>query len=300
MLKTFAHGLAAACALAATAVHAQTLNPSGERFVRSGTGHPIAPGAYAIVPGHSGLCLTSANLVLSLPATRTPFMTQITCPSASGVFSVGQVEVIAQPDGGYALQPAGVSGCATVARGVVFGPAAIDILPCGGLTGRAIDPDQRFTFRVIDPNPAFPAVEIRAPNGECWDVREGSRSPGAELIRFACNNQGNQVFRLRFMGVPTRPGTLAAAEAVNWFAQRSPAAMISVVETPAINFFGADYMPGLAGLTLAQCKARCADDTRCRSMSLVRDVGAGTRCWLKSGIPGPNADANVASAVTRP
>lgn len=304
MSKLSASALRAAAglagALAATAAGAQTLAPSGDRFVRADGAHPIAPGAYAVVPGVSGLCLAAANLVMSLPPTRTPFVTQTTCPGTSGVFSVGQVELIAVPGGGYALQPAGVGGCATVSRGAIFGPSAIDIHPCGGRTGTVADLDQRFRLRVLDADPAFPAVEIRTANGECWDVRDGSRAPGAELIRWACNNRGNQVFRLRFMGPPTRPATRAASEAANWFVQRSPAAMISVVETQAVDLAGADSGPPALGLTLAQCKARCADDVLCRALSFVpRAQGPETRCWLKNGLPRPSGNAEVASAIVR-
>lgn len=283
---------------------AQPLNPSGEVGVRDGTGRPVAPGVYLATASHSGRCLGVAGISLGLAPTRVPFLAQIDCPAAAlgATFVVGQLELVADTMGGYSVWPAGAGGCATVARGVILGPASIDVLPCGASRGAPAAADQRMSLRVIEAGAAGPLVEIRTPNGECWDVRDSSRDVGAELIRYRCNGQANQRFRLTFLNVPTRPSTLASAVAADWYPQRSPPAMISISETHRVNFYGSDYA-SVRGLGVGGCKARCADELRCRAFSLVRagvQDPVHTVCWLKDAIPPPNVDPNVVSAIVRP
>ena len=279
---------------------AQALNPSGERLVRSGTGHPVAPGVYRIEAKNSGLCLGVAGVSLPKAKIREPYLAQIPClpntppESPPHVFRIGEVEIVAEPHGAYRLIPASSSGCATVARGVVIGPPSIDVLSCAGAD------DQRFQLRVLEISDGDPIVEIHANNGECVAVREDATGVGAELIRWACNGHAGESFRLRFVSPPYADRSVAA-QAADWYAARGPAGMISVSETPGVNFYGSDY-DSATGLSLNDCKARCADQSQCRAVSFVRErvQGPATVCWLKNAVPPANADANVSSAIVRP
>ena len=171
-------------ALSSAPVAAQALNPSGEVLVRSGSGHPVAPGVYRIEAKNSGLCLGVAGVSVPKTAIREQYLAQISClpntppQNPPHVFQIGEVEIVAEPGGGYRLIPASAAGCATVARGVVVGPPSIDVLPCDGAA------DQRFQLRVLERSDGGVVVEIHTGNGDCVAVREDSPKVGAELIRW--------------------------------------------------------------------------------------------------------------------
>ena len=288
----------------ANAAQAQSLSPSGETLLRSRTPHAVAPGVYTLQAVHSGLCLVVAGVSLPLARTRVPYLAQGACATSGydGGFIIGEIEIIADAGGAYRLWPAGAPGCATVARGVVLGPPSIDMQACGtGTDGRNGD-DQIFKLSVVRREGAALVVNVLANNGDCLAVRDGDTHEKAEVIRWSCNSHADQQFRLQYIGRPVSTASRELAQAANGFAQSEPPAMISIIETADVNFYGAD-IDSTPGLSLSQCKARCADDRRCRALSYVRaGVQDPTRpvCWLKNAIPAANADSNVMSAVVRP
>lgn len=141
-------------------------------------------------------------------------------PNNPGYYFNRYVALIPHPFGGYTIRSARpndardndgrYSRCASVARGVVFGPASIDLLPCESdneatnfnQIGKA---DQRFNLEKIGDN----VFIIITNNGECWDVRDQATTPGTEIIRWICTSAANQKFEFTYIG------PLMAGEALN-------------------------------------------------------------------------------------
>ena len=105
-------------------------------------------------------------------------------------------ELFPQADNTYAIRS--LSGeCATVARGVLAGAPRIDMLPCDtprNASSRCqigVD-DQRFVLRPVAAN----LFQIQTLEGQCWDVRDSSREPGANVLAHECHSGANQRFRL--------------------------------------------------------------------------------------------------------
>jgi hypothetical protein len=190
---------------------------------RPGTAHPLPPGVYEIRPIHADMCLT----VMPDGWPRVPHLSQRPCTrDDSTVFlSEQRHHVIPAPGGGYFIQVNTNSQCATVARGVVFGPASIDVHMCDTSTGEACSAntaDQIFRLVFSQAGPGVGAnhvgdvYEIRTANNECWDIQSGKSDAGVDAIRWACNGQSNQRFRFRYItSLPHREG-LACAARVGW------------------------------------------------------------------------------------
>jgi hypothetical protein len=183
--------------------------------------HPLPPGVYEIKPIHSNLCLTHDPAAWP----RVPHLVQRPCtPDPPDAFPTPQRHhVIPAPGGGYFIQVNAASECATVARGVVIGPASIDVVTCGGsVMSCSVSADQIFTMRFIAAGPGQglshigDVYEVRTPNNECWDIQGGSSNSGVDAIRWACNNQTNQRFRFKYIAPLTLPGDLACARRAGW------------------------------------------------------------------------------------
>jgi hypothetical protein len=303
-----ARALLAAALLTVTTMTDAAAQPalasSGWRVARPAGGPwPLAPGFYQIEAVHSGRCLVVAGTIPEVPrgGTRVPHLAQATCPAGgpARAFSMGQVQLVPAPGGAYALVPHAGDGCATVARGVVLGAAAIDVLPCDPF---APAPDQAFHVAYQRQAEDGSIVELRTANGECWDVRDASPNAGAELIRHRCTGARNQAFRLRFANVPSSARARAAAQAGGWFVDPVAQTMVSVAETPGVDLPGSD-IDSFPVDDFAGCVVPCLANARCRSISLVqRGEHHKTRayCWLKDAHPSPVANPRVSSARVRP
>lgn len=141
-------------------------------------------------------------------------------PNNPGYYFNNYVALIPHPFGGYTIRSARpndyrdndgrYSRCATIARGVIFGPASIDLLPCESDNDATSfsqigKPDQRFNLEKLGNN----VYIIITNNGECWDVRDQSTRAGTEIIRYICNSQANQKFEFTYIA------PLMAGEALN-------------------------------------------------------------------------------------
>jgi hypothetical protein len=58
--------------------------------------------------------------------------------------------------------------------------------------------------------------EIRTTNDECWDIQGGRSDAGVDAIRWACHQQSNQRFRLRFIAPLDLPASRTFARQVGW------------------------------------------------------------------------------------
>jgi hypothetical protein len=126
-------------ALLAQSVSAQ-MPPNGSYQLR-----PVTP---------SAACLTNDGGF----GARLPFVKHVACPAAqeanySWVFT-------RQPNGRYQIVHNATQRCATVARGVILGPPAIDLRTCEN----PIPADQ--LFQLVPKTGGV--VEFHTANGQCW------------------------------------------------------------------------------------------------------------------------------------
>ncbi len=192
-------------------------------------------------------------------------------------------------------------GCATVARGVVFGPARIDshncdVPPGARDWGAAGGEDQVFRFRYISPG----VFEIITPNSECWDVRDQSQNHGTDLIQWECNAQANQRFELTYLG-PLPASEASFVQARGW--RQGPDGLRRIWPLAGMDLPGGDYAGFETGDDNgAACAARCIDDAQCRAFTWVRPgvQGPSAMCYLKNTIPAPLRNSGeTASSVIR-
>jgi len=184
--------------------------------------HPLPPGIYEIRPTHSNLCLTYSPAA----GLRVPWLRQMPCVGGppSLFLSEQRVHVVPAVAGGYFIQVNTNSQCATVARGVAFGPASIDVLDCNTRPGEvcSANADQIFNLRFIQPGPGTGAnrigdvYEVRTANNECWDIQGGRSDQGVDVVRFSCNGQSNQRLRFKFIAPFDGGPSLACARRVGW------------------------------------------------------------------------------------
>ncbi|WP_147291698.1 PAN domain-containing protein [Sphingorhabdus pulchriflava] len=173
------------------------------------------PGLYKIRALHSGKCI-GHHAALGL---ENSYLLHSDC-----AWSTLSWFVLPHPDGGYTVRtnmdhlitesranvPGQIGNCATVARGVVFGPARIDLKGCDLPTGAgdwsvAGTDDQRFMILPVGQDTyEFKTLTGGGDNGDCWSVRGASRDK-ADLIRWGCNSGSDQRFMLEWQG-PVTPG----------------------------------------------------------------------------------------------
>lgn len=200
------------------------------------------------------------------------------------------------------------SECATVARGVVFGPPRVDLHPCdlsasaGGDINFRGGPDQSFFIRRMSAS----NVEFRTVDARCWTVQGGAMRDGTQLVIEPCNNTAAQVFTLRYsMAVMDLPN-MGSAERFGWFNFE-----------PHSNFGVPDRFRSLPGLDLPghdiasmptdndqgkKCARACADNNACRAFTWVEPnyQGPTAMCWLKDFTPEPVRTVGVRSGIVRP
>jgi hypothetical protein len=144
---------------------------------------------------HSGLCLVRGFHGID----ETSVLAQYTCDGALRLTLAPHGDFFTIEVHSRFAGPGAIPECATVARGVVFGPASIDLHTCEGVTGAA---DQR--FRLVQAGTGW--WEVHTPNGQCWDLQDQSRLVWANVIQWACNGQRNQHFAINVLPVPYDPG----------------------------------------------------------------------------------------------
>jgi hypothetical protein len=97
-------------------------------------------------------------------------------------------------------------------------------VPCddGGNRCVANTSEQVFGFVFVQVGPGSgrnhigDVYEIRTTNDECWDIQGGRSDAGVDAIRWACHQQSNQRFRLRFIAPLDLPASRTFARQVGW------------------------------------------------------------------------------------
>ncbi len=169
--------------------------------------HLLRPGTYSIRPLHSDLCIDAFN------TRSTSIQGHLRQDVCHPNFSSQDLFILPHPWGGYTVRTTSqtsvigspvtgerMNNCATVARGVVFGPARIDYVQCdfAGFAGdwtQVGAHDQRFDFRKTGRDTyeigIFNDLGVTA---DCWAIAGGSRDPTADVIRWDCNGNADQRF----------------------------------------------------------------------------------------------------------
>ncbi len=288
---------------------------------------PQRPGWYRIRSQLTGLCLTVQP---PFDFDRNYHFRQYPCSDAGSGGPVQRLALLPQPTGMYTLRtnlevvdgravvPGQISNCATVARGVVLGPARIDLRGCdlpngnGDWTYAGIE-DQQFSLVAaggdsfeIRPSEIGLSLTLRRVNN-CMAVRDANRDNGAHMIKWPCNGNAEQRFLFEYLG-PIEAGVeepLLSAQ--NW--AFSPTGQVRLVAAPGVMLSAADFN---VFETIADggayCMSSCSGDSRCKAWTWTGPGFAGMAkpmCRWKQAIGTPTnqgaaAAGLVASGIVRP
>lgn len=192
--------------------------------------------------------------------------------------------------------------CATVARGVVFGPPRVDMLPCdpnGADPNSAGARDQRFTLRPAGSG----QVMVVTQDGRCWSAEGGNPRVSGKMFVEPCDGRGGQSFVLERAGRLMTVINTASAQAFGWTSVNTSSVFDRQFRLASMNLPSGDY----AGVATAndqgvQCAQLCTNDVNCRAYTWVdpRNRGGTPMCYKKNSINAPIADAMTQSGIIRP
>ena len=275
------------------------------------------PGLYKIRALHSGKCI-GHHAALGL---ENSYLLHNDC-----VWSTLSWFVLPHLDGGYTVRtnmdhlitesranvPGQIGNCATVARGVVFGPSRIDLkgcdLPAGaGDWSMVGTEDQRFMILPVGQDTyEFKTLTGGGDNGDCWSVGGASRDK-ADLIRWGCNSGSDQRFMLEWRG-PVIPGFETSLLArTRWVATPDGPRRLSPAN--AVDLQGVSHA---SFETIADngdyCMKRCAELTNCKAWTWsAAGYGGNAKpmCQWKNGSFAPisrgkSAMGKLFSGIVRP
>lgn len=276
------------------------------------------PGVYKLKPLHSGKCVVVDNRV---GLTEIDYLAQLECAKVRE--SMSDFFVIPHPAGGFTVRtrayvrrdrrvagPGQIVYCATVARGVVFGPARIDLHPCelpvgaGDWLYAGVD-DQRFNIVPVGPS----NYEIRpiANPDNCWALRNGSRDSLTDLLRWSCTGGSDQHFNFQWSSPIAATDEVSTLQTTGW--HLTPDGHRRLVKANGVELQGpsSSYFETIAD-DGDYCMKRCAELTECKGWTWsAAGFGGQTKpmCHWKTslGTPinhGPSALGKVMSGIIRP
>lgn len=200
--------------------------------------------------------------------------------------------------------------CVTSARGVVFGPPAVDVIPCGtqrradgAVIDRGGETDQ--LWRMVRSGPgqfSFLGSERR-----CWTAQGSVLRDGVQLVMEPCDNRFGQTFEVstRLGGVSGATNDASARE-FGWvlFPEGGVETIDRFRSLRGMNLPSGDYTSGIATANDEgrACATLCARDAQCKGFTWVNPAArAGTAmCYKKNVLGTPSADAMTMSGIVRP
>ncbi len=276
------------------------------------------PGIYRLKPLHSGRCLSVNN---AAGPTEKEYIEQILCRDNSN--ELERFIVIPHPLGGFTIRsqaiifkdrraanPDQVVYCATVARGVLFGPARIDVHACDLPAGagdwvRAGLDDQRFNIVPVGPS-NYELRPVGASN-ECWAIRGASRDSFVDVIKWSCNGGGDQHFNFEWVAPIASSVEGAVLNRAGWY--WTPDGHRRLEKTNGVELTGpsSSYFETIAD-NGDYCMKRCSELTECKGWTWsAAGFGGQSKpmCHWKTtlGKPvnhGPAAFGKVMSGIIRP
>lgn len=281
-----------------------------------GDGSP-RPGIYRITPMHNEHFCLNGGIKLGvgdiLGGNFGDVLSQHWCPATQSQNDPKIQEyalayflaIVPDPSGGYSIRNLvnGTNGhdgiypqCATVARGVVFGPSAIDMLPCESQNNNPlmVAADQKFTFERLGSG----VYKIHTPNNECWDVRDSSLTENAETIRWGCNNNKNQEFLVKYELPIVNGPILNALIGQNY--GNGPDGLWRTSSNVNIKFTGIPYSNTLSLRDNgAKCKSDCLRDNKCVSWVYnYSDPAIDPLCELRNKFSSPiRTNATIGGSI---
>lgn len=242
-----------------------------------GDGAP-RPGIYSIRALNSGLCLGSSFTSRALSGAFVNRIITGSCAAPDAVPPNASFAVIPNPLGGYTIRSlsswnvpntpnlnvGAYEQCATISRGVVFGPAAIifqkcEMPPNATQFSQIGTDDQRVTFEVVSKK----IFIIHTNNGECWDVQNQSLNPNTDIIRWGCTGNPNQKFEFNYIG-PITDQTIENNLGAQGYYKSIVDGRWRMKYTPNISFTGTPYSSSETkkdnGL---ECSNWCLNEKRC-------------------------------------
>lgn len=267
------------------------------------------PGDYQLSPvSNPSLCMGFTGTSTTV---RQPYLTLQPCPaiaapsdlSSSPTAAFVSLVVVPHPDGGHRLTVRGA--CATVARGVVFGPPAIDVLPCNVQASGtpALDGalDQRFTLVSRGPS----TFELRTQSGKCVVPQGGPRELGTQLIEADCIGRTDLAFTLTSAG-PVMDQRDRDAMALFGWTHIGEASRI--VTNPTARFVPNRALATPTYTTLTthndagrSCAIACLSDARCKGFNWSKPASpTPLLCELKDTLAPTNANAALVTGQVRP
>lgn len=197
--------------------------------------------------------------------------------------------------------------CLTAARGVVFGPPAVDEIVCGRaadgvLAGSA---DQLWYLVRSGAEHTFSIRDFL--EGRCWTAQGGTPRSGVQLVLERCGAMAGQQFVIDqqeadLVELHNREAALDFGWLpIDGMGSAPPARFRSM---PGINLPSGDYTQGIetANDRGAACASLCAQDDRCRGFTWVdpRARGGRAMCYKKDAINAPVLDNFTNSGIVRP
>lgn len=196
--------------------------------------------------------------------------------------------------------------CASVARGVVFGPPAIDALNCENTNPHepslSAAEDQKFTF-VRNANNT---VKIITKENKCIGVQGGNPRQGNQLIQENCNNIASQNFKMIEIPDALNVNDVLALRRFGWFhtqtgsLENAPNTFFRSLRN--MNYPSGDYRWfATDNDSGAKCAIECTRDNSCKAYTWVNPAARnGTpMCYLKNALNTPTADAMTMSGFVR-
>lgn len=282
---------------------------------------PLKPGMYRIRPKLGGLCASMSQFNDKLEQSHLVLGDCSAYPRGS---SIDVFALIPHPTGGYTIrtnaapnmnqgmsQYRGILHCATIARGVVFGPARIDVRGCNFADGvsdwtRVGIMDQQFLLQPVTGG-AY-AIKGRSNDEqdfECWAPRGGNTGMGADLIRWSCTGGADQQFQLEWVAeIDTSEAPTLNAQ--NWI--WTPDGYRRTVAADGVDIPQGDLTSfETIADNGAYCMLACSRERQCRAWTWKAALGLKNKpsCTLKSQISvpvngGPDALGRMFSGIVRP
>jgi hypothetical protein len=266
------------------------------------------PGDYQFSPvDGSGLC---AGFTSSTTTFRKDYLSLQPCPlilppgdlSGTPQAAFRTLAVVPHPDGGHRLTVRGA--CATVARGVIFGAPAIDVLPCdqplsqsAALAGAN---DQRFILTAKGAG----IVEIRTATGKCVSPHGGPQAIDTQLIETDCNGSRGQLFNMTLAGSVSDQRDVEALTLFGWTrlgeltrSNLNPIARIIPNRMMASPTYQTSQTANDDGRS---CAIQCLSDPRCKGYNWSKPSAPNPLlCELKASVVPSTVNASIVTGQVR-
>lgn len=261
----------------------------------------VPAGVYKLQIEGTNLCITRTprNWV-----GQNPFFSAQKCGNLYGAF-LGIIPV-AFNDNKISFRITNSNNCATIARGVVFGPPALDAINCEGANREfpelSAANDQKFTFI----RNANGTVKIITNENKCIGVQGGNPSENNQIIQENCTNISSQNFKMIEASDAINISDINALKKFGWFHTQT-GALANAPNTFFRSMRGMNYPSGdyrwfaTDNDSGSKCAIECTRDNSCKAYTWVNPAARNgvPMCYLKNALNTPVPDAMTMSGFVR-